>query len=481
MRTIETLCRDLRFIMRNPHIVMHLFMSEAPCHAFGALNRFPRWANNAKLRDLLFEGPKPPLYFLEKFLNKARVKGVSEQAKIDIEIRSRKWYRKIDSTSPPLLHYSPSAFRFFARIYSPDVLKEMLDDEMFPLGEFFKEIGKDIDEPYLTNPVIQKRVKLRDLIPRLTYNHGNLQTTKFANQHYSSASSSEQIEFRYHLLGLLNSLTGENEWGCQNTFIGICPPIVETALLPVFKDRYPHLRLCFAIRSTPVNLPEIHYQTTKNGQTLSEHYLSQEAEYLDRSRLPFTGWCYAIGLLQTPETQGTIRTLIRDSLLRALWSATLGGKVSQGTMYARETLEDIVDAMAYGSIDWRPSIETILEFKQQFTKRYGCFDFMFKSDRTPSRIDKKRKRIERWMGWMVDVFATAREGLKERGEGAERADGTGGKMGSGEVSRSKYSDRDRSTEWMSANGRASSRRLKAMPKSGSSDNEEPVSFTKPSR
>ncbi|KAJ3042303.1 hypothetical protein HDV00_007670 [Rhizophlyctis rosea] len=422
MHTFEKTCRRLHSILRDPHTVLALFKLEPPHSAAASLLRFPLWANNNSLLDTIFQGPKQPLYYLEKYLHKAKRKRALRQAATEIKERALRWYPDVISKSPGRTPWcgdlSPSAARLNGSIGPVSNVKElhrMIDEELFPLAEFFKE---DIDgfnghTLYLMNPVIKRNIKLWEVVPWIKRIDLESLTESLASikSLYNTAPTKDRFRFEFYRLQLLESLSGGEDWQVHQRIITTFAEPVIFALSPAYKTIYPNLRLRSAIRSSPLSIPEIRRQITENGETLHPRYLHSEATYLLASRRPLDRWCYATALLQTNTCSREYKSVIRSVLMNAMRLATFSPETDYAATYGRECVELIVKEMAHGIIDWQPRRSTIHGFKEGVWDGYA----------SAVPCENRKRRVRVLVDCMDGVFLEARK-AKEKRDGNRRGD-----------------------------------------------------------
>ncbi|KAJ3036366.1 hypothetical protein HDV00_002782 [Rhizophlyctis rosea] len=423
MSALLSTCRKLRSILRDPQIIVVLLKSEAPYIALANLRRFPFLGRKAEVIDKLLHGPIPPLYYLEKFLVKAKTVDALRFAWADIKLR-QKWYSPAlvempaPAVRPPRLSYNwprrrpipPSCLsmvRFCQNHNNPDKLKGMLDDELFPLAEFFKERAKESysnDRDFLSNPIIKERITLLDVLPGLERNASDSVCVAVLNSLYDSAPSSLQGTFDRQILHLLDVWRSGKAWDISNNlFTGFTDHITKSLSTDPSKKTHPHIRLRLAVRQS--DIAEIHNQITANDQRLDAVYLWYEVEHLYGRQDDIRGFCVAAGLLQSGKTGCQYRMYV-EAMVRKLMEqvAFIQGSPAE-QVYRRGCLEFLVNEMAVGTVNWRPTRNTLLGFKERLERE----------NRRIWGYDEGRKvRMRELVDWMDDVFTQARKGLKEK-------------------------------------------------------------------
>ncbi|KAJ3038561.1 hypothetical protein HDV00_000491 [Rhizophlyctis rosea] len=190
MRGLESTCRHLHAYIHDPKIVIPLF-SSAPQHPMVSLSQYPYWALAEKgmILDYVLAGPKPPLFYVEEFLARARYRPSFADATIKLTRKFGQWYPSLPETltlfgdpSAPMCFDLMTTSRFrrifeSAHLYPEwlfqELLQRMRQEELLPFFECFNRLRSDYvmdDEiEFLNRPEVLPYLPLRDLLPRLRY------------------------------------------------------------------------------------------------------------------------------------------------------------------------------------------------------------------------------------------------------------------------------------------------------------------------
>ncbi|KAJ3034723.1 hypothetical protein HDV00_004769 [Rhizophlyctis rosea] len=392
MRTLECTSVRLHNFTHNPRTATALFQITPRHKALSRLTQFPRWAlqSNGAVLAAILAGPKPPLIDIETLLDVPRF-GPLAAVSDTVRTKLPEWY-------PPtplrpsrdviliilgkVLPWSVSRFgRIFEQASSTDnvtvddMVKLMLEDEMFPMATYFPTINKNApptltERLMLQHPKVRQHIKLSDLLPRVRQYLVYRSTVDILRSIYSNAPPSDKIAFDQHLQHLIEA---SDHWGVFQGVMLLCPHILNQSAL---SDTAKSWALQHAIRKSTF-LDKIE-PWVADGASLEDGDLRRILDDLARNGMPLDGWCSAIAAFQkhcpTSERNTTwCRTmrdfdkLMRDVLIhgerlaagvgstlpiKGTWSV----QTTHGYTSKRDYFTELEGWIRDGRIEWRPTV-----------------------------------------------------------------------------------------------------------------------------
>ncbi|KAJ3026647.1 hypothetical protein HDV00_011699 [Rhizophlyctis rosea] len=224
------------------------------------------------------------------------------------------WYRHAYEDADPIgayyeqdHHRFRSTGRFTNLVYLQDAsavdsavdegLRQMLEDEMFPLWEFFSGLPRysywhDREPQILWHPMVRNRLKLSDIISQLDLYVLHTETLDLVHSLLESAPRHEILTFTKHVQYLLDT---KPHWEIADKLISEFPNVIS-----IQSQRTHHLRGLIRSSSTE----EIESQITQ-GVYVNHTQLYYDLSYIMSKQGSIEGWCQAISALQKHHSDPT--------------------------------------------------------------------------------------------------------------------------------------------------------------------------------
>ncbi|KAJ3039979.1 hypothetical protein HDV00_011534 [Rhizophlyctis rosea] len=323
MYNLSCTCRRLHIFLRDTKTVIPLFRSAPPYHAMTSLAQFPQWAipNNGAVVDAIVSGPKPPLFYVEEFMASMQDQPAFQSAVQKLAAKSVGWYPHISedlveavkgyvpltAKTPPNEKMSPSMRRFSEIFEDEDEpladnrLQQMLEEELFPLGQYFRYIDlahrKEVwyDELYeehtvISHPRIQQLVTFSDVLPRLGGYFAWTHLQDFIRSLYARSSPAETTVFQSCVRHQLETTEGLQNFA---NMLAIFPNLFAQC---AHTDTFKVCTLRHAIRTS--TLLDCIEPFVASGAVIDNIYLLWDLECTLRNEGDLKGWCKVIAAFQ---------------------------------------------------------------------------------------------------------------------------------------------------------------------------------------
>ncbi|KAJ3046951.1 hypothetical protein HK097_000370, partial [Rhizophlyctis rosea] len=324
-------CHRLHTFLRHPQTVLSILKTiNSPVHY---LAYWPYWSitYDGLILDTILDSPvKPPLIHVERYLCRCWHDKRLFASCVKVLAKSIQWYTQMSTNTsfnelmdcftdggeyederlmPPSIYRFESAIEQMGddRLVSPETresadanLKRILEDEKFPLDEYFLLCEQedyditDLELDVLRNDRVKTHIKLSDLEPRLKAIATFPQTLTALMEIYNAAPQTHQQSFdrkvKFHL-----------------------ETVIEYDIYTNLNSNFPHVyRSCtqtFTLRTMSLRTI-LRAPPQANNNTLIDHLIRTERIYLRcrdllsdgrdiiRRDIPLEGWCYALETMQ---------------------------------------------------------------------------------------------------------------------------------------------------------------------------------------